>query len=87
MSIQQSNADNQVHEAGTEHLAELIPFPIDMSSFLTLPYGTLNASQLPNHANPPASSPMRTSCCTNQRACIRKKARCCSSLVARYSFQ
>ena len=58
MSLQQNKVDNQVCEASTEHLAELIPYPVDMSSFLTLPHVTLNASEVPNQASPTVCSPI-----------------------------
>ena len=56
MSIPHGNIENQVVTFG--FLSELLPYPIDMSSFLTPSHSSLDGVGVPHQANPTMCSPI-----------------------------
>jgi glycosyltransferase involved in cell wall biosynthesis len=57
MSIQQSEAENNMQGAGVESAFALSSFPVDMSSFLVLPHCTFDAAGVPSQVNPAGYHP------------------------------
>ena len=52
MSTQQSEVEDQVQLAESEHAHKLLPYPVDMSAFLTLSHSTLDAANVQYHPTP-----------------------------------
>ncbi len=57
MSIQHRSIEGQIEPINREHVVDLSSYPIDMSSFLTLPDSTLDAAGVPYRVNPAGYDP------------------------------
>src|SRR6266700_1574093 len=57
MSIQHRSIEGQIDPINREHVVDLSSYPIDMSSFLTLPDSTLDAAGVPYRVNPAGYDP------------------------------
>jgi glycosyltransferase involved in cell wall biosynthesis len=57
MSIRQSWVEGQTQLVGTEHLPAFLPYPIDMSAFLTLPHCSFDTAGVPYDENEAAYHP------------------------------